>query len=223
MPRKISIPLLGVLAGIAGGALFEVIVRSTTRAEPVEAVGIPESHFDLGAIPESIRALDQRVARIEAELSSREPSVARTPLTLAPQPDGASEAIAAASKELVTLREELLRTSQRIELLEDGLKDSGFRWLRSPTREQFERARKDVNWTLVDEIRALHHRDYAAALERVSALSIDDILQQLGRPTGQEVGIWYYTRPRPGGDERSTCGISLHFVGQRVAGVGVSD
>jgi hypothetical protein len=44
MPRKLSILVLG---GIAGGALFQVIVRFTTGAERVEAVGLPKTNSDL--------------------------------------------------------------------------------------------------------------------------------------------------------------------------------
>jgi len=223
MSRKLSILLLGLLAGIAGGLLVLAVDRIAPAGRVPDVEGSPYPIADLLAVLESNRALDQRVARIEAELVSRGASAMREPVKLAASSTDTPEPNAAPSMEQVTLREELLRTTQRVELLENGLKDSGLRWLRTPSREQFERARKDVDWALVDEIRALHHQDYAAALERVSAMSIDDILQQIGKPTGTAQGLWWYTRPRPGGNELSVYGISLSFAGQRVVGVGLSN
>ena len=224
MPRTSSILLLGVLAGIAGGVLVLAFVRSSPAGQGSDPVGIPKPESDLMAVLESLRSLEQRVGRMETALASRETSSTREPVKSAAGSTDSPEPRAMASEDLIAIRAEMLRLSRQIEGLQSALSQNRLRWIHTPTTEQFERARVDVNWALVEEIRALHHQDYSLALDRVRAMTLDDILQQLGKPTSTDYpGIWSYTRPRAGGDERSTYGISLHFEGDRVVAVGATD
>jgi hypothetical protein len=54
-------------------------------------------------------------------------------------------------------------------------------------------------------------------------MTLDDILQQIGKPTSQMPGVWSYTRPLPGQDASRGPGISLLFAGDHVVAVSASD
>jgi len=194
-PRGLSFLFLGLLAGIAGGALVLAVVRSSPSSRSSSALGIPTQDPDLKAVLDSLRALDQRVAQVEVRLSGLEPGASRTPVAPAAGPGGTSDTNAPASNEMAALRAELKLTAQRIEVLENGMKDSGLSWVRNPTAEQLQRARKDVNWALVDEIHQTCRDSYPAGLERVSGMAIEELLEQIGAPTRTGQGTWFYVRP----------------------------
>jgi hypothetical protein len=219
MSRNLSILVLGLLAGIAGGALVLAFDRTTNSAQHVDAVGIPKPDSDVKAVLESLRALDQRIARIEADLASRGASAARAPVLPAAGSADPPEPIATSSKEWAALRADLLRVSERLAAMEEGLKDSGLRWIRNPTQEQLQRARKGVNWALVNEIDKTCRDPYPAALERVSAMTIDDVLEQIGAPTRTGQGAWYYVRALDSATPWVENGIVLSFSGDHVVGV----
>ncbi len=217
-----------LLAGLCAAALLAVVYLgwwpARVRLALLEAQGRPAgpAATDASSLASAIEKLDQRLARIESSLAVQASRGSREELKPTAITDGNPPDLAASPKGPDDVHDDLLQLAQRIDALADSLKKIRKQGFELPTLAQIRSARRQVNWTFVEDIRKLCRANESAALERVRFMSFDDLLREVGPPTtiSGEDGRWEYSRPATDAHgQETTRGMGLLFTSDYVTGV----
>ena len=182
---------------------------------------------EASALARVIEKLDQRLARIETALAVQDSRGTRGEVVQnsAAPAFASNESTPAGSPTIAgadELHADLLQISKRIDLLAGSIKENHKPVFLLPTLEQIHSARRDVDWTFVEQLRALAATSPDAASDRVRGMTFDDVLKKVGLPQmiDDEHGYWNYFRQQPDdqGQPRQT-GVRFVFVGDSVSTV----
>jgi hypothetical protein len=207
-------PLAALFAGVvAGGLIATTLLLMRPTLEPANAVSTPQSSGN-AALADSITKLDERLARIESSLAVQQSRGTREPATPSSVPS------TAVPEGLGGIHEDLLQISKRIDLLANSIKENHKPAFSLPTLEQIHAARKDVDWSYLDQLRQAITNDKNSAQERVRQMTFDDLLRKVGLPMviSSEDGAWAYFRyfVDEFGQERQR-GVTFRFAGDSVS------